>query len=106
DLLLAALAAELPGMTVQGAAAGLYVLLALPRELSERAVLAAARSRGIDLEGGGGEHPQLVIGYANLSDAAVAPAVGAPAAAIAQVRACATPARRAASASAGSGVVH
>jgi GntR family transcriptional regulator / MocR family aminotransferase len=104
DLMLAALAAELPGMTVQGAAAGLYVLLRLPEDLGEQAVLAAARSRGIDLEGGGGEQPELVIGYANLSDAAVGPAVGALAGAIAQAQVAAG-AAGAASASA-RGVVH
>jgi GntR family transcriptional regulator/MocR family aminotransferase len=86
DLLLAALAAELPQMSVRGAAAGLYVVLRLPEQFSERAVLAAARTRGIELEGAGGAQPELVIGYANLSDAAIAPAVGALAAAIVQAQ--------------------
>jgi GntR family transcriptional regulator/MocR family aminotransferase len=80
--LLAALATELPDVTVHGAAAGLYVVLHLPGHLNEDAVLAAARSRGIALEGLGGRTPALVIGYANLTHAAVKPAVAALAASV------------------------
>jgi GntR family transcriptional regulator/MocR family aminotransferase len=82
--LLAALANELPEITVHGAAAGLYVVLHLPDGPGEQAVLAAARSRGISLEGLSGSTPAIVVGYANLSDAAIEPAVAALAAAIAQ----------------------
>jgi GntR family transcriptional regulator/MocR family aminotransferase len=84
DALLAALAAKLPEVTVHGAAAGLYAVLHLPEGLDERAVLAAARSRGIALEGLGAGAPAIVVGYANLTDAAVEPAVAALAASIKQ----------------------
>jgi GntR family transcriptional regulator/MocR family aminotransferase len=80
--LLTALHAELPEVTVQGAAAGLYIVLHLPTGLQERAVLSAARARGIALEGVGGNRQALVVGYANLTDAAIAPAVQALAAAV------------------------
>jgi GntR family transcriptional regulator / MocR family aminotransferase len=84
DALLAALAGKLPEVSVHGAAAGLYVVLHLPDSLSEQAVLAAARSRGIALEGLAGSTPAIVVGYANLTDAAVEPAVAALAASIEQ----------------------
>jgi GntR family transcriptional regulator / MocR family aminotransferase len=75
--LLTALATELPDVTVHGAAAGLYVVLHLPDDLDEHGVLGAARDRGIALEGLGGPTPALVVGYANLSEAAAATAVSA-----------------------------
>jgi GntR family transcriptional regulator / MocR family aminotransferase len=82
DALLAAIAAELPEVSVRGAAAGLYVVLDLPKHLDEQAAIAAARSRGIALEGLGGRTPALVVGYANLSQAAIEPAVAALAASL------------------------
>jgi GntR family transcriptional regulator/MocR family aminotransferase len=75
EALLEALASKLPGMPVSGAAAGLYVVVGLPETVNEQAVLAAARSRGIALEAAGSTSPALVVGYANLSDAAVSQAV-------------------------------
>lgn len=84
EALLAALASHLPAVSVHGAAAGLYVVLHLPKGLDEQAVLAAARSRDIALEGLGAEVPALVVGYANLTDAAIEPAVCALAASIEQ----------------------
>ncbi len=87
DALLAALAATLPELSVHGAAAGLYAVLRLPDGVSEQAVLAAARSRGIALEGLDGSTPAIVLGYANLNDAAIQPAVAALAASIAQASA-------------------
>jgi GntR family transcriptional regulator/MocR family aminotransferase len=84
DALLAALSVELPEVRVRGAAAGLYAALHLPCELDEREVLAAARARGIALEGLGCATPGLVVGYANLSDAAIEPAVAALAASVRQ----------------------
>jgi GntR family transcriptional regulator/MocR family aminotransferase len=84
EALLAAIASQLPKVSVQGAAAGLYVVLRLPEKLSEQAVLAAARSRGIALEGLSADTPALVVGYANLTDAAIAPAIAALAASIEQ----------------------
>lgn len=82
DALLAGIESELPQVSVRGAAAGLYVVLDLPKHLDEQAVIAAARSRGIALEGLGGGAPALVVGYANLTQAAVKPAVAALAASI------------------------
>jgi GntR family transcriptional regulator/MocR family aminotransferase len=86
DELLTALAAKLPDVTVHGAAAGLYVVLHLPDGLAEHAVLAAARSRGIALEGLGTDAPAVVVGYANLTDTAIEPAVTALAASIKQAK--------------------
>jgi GntR family transcriptional regulator/MocR family aminotransferase len=82
NALLAALTAELPEVRVRGAAAGLYAALHLPAHLDEQEVLAAARSRGIALEGLGSATPGLVVGYANLSDATIGPAVAALAASV------------------------
>jgi GntR family transcriptional regulator/MocR family aminotransferase len=75
EALLEALAKDLPEASVSGAAAGLYIMVGLPEGTSEPAVLAAARLRGIALEGAGGSKPALVVGYANLADTAVVPAV-------------------------------
>ncbi|HTA98107.1 MAG TPA: PLP-dependent aminotransferase family protein [Solirubrobacteraceae bacterium] len=82
EVLLEALARELPEARVSGAAAGLYVVVGLPDGISEQAALVAARSRGIALEGVGGPSPAFVLGYANLADAAVVPAVEALAASL------------------------
>jgi GntR family transcriptional regulator/MocR family aminotransferase len=77
DTLLAALATAVPELVVQGAAAGLYAVLRLPPDVNERAVLAAARARGIALEGLGGRPPGLVLGYANLPESGMRLAVEA-----------------------------
>ncbi len=77
EVLLEALAAKLPEARVSGAAAGLYVVVGLPDGLGEQAALDAARARGIAIEGVGGPLPALVLGYANLADVAVAPAIEA-----------------------------
>jgi GntR family transcriptional regulator / MocR family aminotransferase len=82
DALLAELATSLPELTVRGAAAGLYAVLHLPEGTCEHAALTAAHERGIALEGLGGDTPGLVVGYANLTEAAVKPAVAALAASI------------------------
>ena len=82
DALLAELARKLPEVRVRGAAAGLFVVAHLPDGVDEGAVLAAARSVGVSLEGLGAGGPALVIGYANLSEAAVASAVDALAASV------------------------
>jgi hypothetical protein len=50
--------------------------------VSEPAALAAARSRGIVLEGVGGSTPALVVGHANLAEASVVAAVKALAASL------------------------
>lgn len=77
EALLDAFARKFPEASVSGAAAGLYVVVGLPAGVNEQAALGAARSRGIALEGAGGLSPALVVGYANLPDAAVIPAVEA-----------------------------
>ena len=77
DALLGELATQLPEAAVQGAAAGLFVVLGLPDGTDEKAVLTAARARGVTVEGLGGPSPGLVVGYANLSEPAIAPAVQA-----------------------------
>jgi GntR family transcriptional regulator/MocR family aminotransferase len=82
EVLLDELSRKLPEASVSGAAAGLYIVVGLPDGVSERAALTVTRSRGIALEGVGGSSPALVVGYANLADAAVVPAVEALAASI------------------------
>lgn len=86
EALLEALASKLPETSVSGAAAGLYVVVGLPDGVNERATLEAARSRGIAIEGVGGSTPALVLGYANLADAAVVAAVEALAASVLEAR--------------------
>jgi GntR family transcriptional regulator / MocR family aminotransferase len=88
EALLEALARTLPEARVSGAAAGLYVVVGVPDGVDEQAVLAAARARGIALEGAAGPSPALVVGYANLSDAAVGQAVDALAASIRDAQDC------------------
>ncbi len=86
DALLTELRAKLPEVRVRGAAAGLFVVAHLPAGVDEAAVLAAARAAGLALEGLGGETPALVLGYANLSEAAVVSAVDALAASVRAAR--------------------
>lgn len=82
DALLAALAEALPEIEVGGVAAGLHAVLWLPAHLDEAAVLAEAHERGVALDGLGGDRPALVVGYANLAEAAAPRAVAALAAAV------------------------
>jgi GntR family transcriptional regulator/MocR family aminotransferase len=83
DALLEALAHQLPGLEVRGAAAGLFAVLALGAGADERAVVAAALERGVALEPlGAAGRPGLVVGYANLPEAGAAAAVAALAQAI------------------------
>ena len=84
--LLSALRAELPELTVHGAAAGLYAVMELPHELDEAGVLEAARARGLALEGRGTDAPGLVLGYADIDAAAIKPAVSELAASIDDAR--------------------
>jgi GntR family transcriptional regulator/MocR family aminotransferase len=79
DALAAAVAADLPGAAVEGIAAGLHAVVRLPPGADESATVAAAADRGIALEGladffatGISPHPALVLGYANLSEPAIA----------------------------------
>jgi GntR family transcriptional regulator/MocR family aminotransferase len=79
DALVAAVASELPGGAVEGIAAGLHAVVRLPAGCDEAATVAAAAERGIALDGlasffaaGRSPHPALVLGYANLSEPAIA----------------------------------
>ncbi|HEY1687523.1 MAG TPA: PLP-dependent aminotransferase family protein [Solirubrobacteraceae bacterium] len=86
EALLAALQSAFPEAAIRGAAAGLYLVLELPAGIEERHVLDAARRRGIAVAGLGDSEPGLVIGYANLPEPSVAPAVQALSASIAEAR--------------------
>lgn len=81
DLLLAALDRHLPGLAVEGVAAGVHVLLRLPAGVDDTAVVAAAEEAGLRVAAlseltvaprpAGG----LVLGYGRLHESAVEPAV-------------------------------
>lgn len=75
DALRQALASDLPDLPVQGAAAGLFVVLGLPAGTDEQAVMNAAMRNGLAPQSLGGPQPGIVVGYANLSESAAAPAV-------------------------------
>ncbi len=82
DALIEAVARELPGAHVSGVSAGLHALVRLPRAVELQALLAgtAAQSLGIyplnlhRIDPGGGVEA-LVMGYANLSEPAIAEGV-------------------------------
>jgi GntR family transcriptional regulator/MocR family aminotransferase len=83
DALLDAIARQLPGLEVRGAAAGLFAVLPLPADADENAVVAAALAHGVALEPlGAADRRGLVVGYANLPEAGAAAAVAALAQAI------------------------
>jgi GntR family transcriptional regulator/MocR family aminotransferase len=75
DALVQALAEALPEATVCGAAAGLHITLELTDGDNERAILAQARSRRVEIETMGdfrpdaaGSTPALVLGYAQMPE--------------------------------------
>ncbi|MGH2783499.1 MAG: PLP-dependent aminotransferase family protein, partial [Thermoleophilaceae bacterium] len=82
DTLVAALARHLPGCRPAGVAAGLHLLVHLPPDVDEPALLAAARARGIGLAGLS-EHrvepapPALLLGYGRIAEPALEAAVSA-----------------------------
>jgi GntR family transcriptional regulator / MocR family aminotransferase len=83
DALLVSLARHLPDLEVGGAAAGLHVTLALPDRAATDAVLAAAAERGVALFAAAHTtRPLLLVGYANIADAAIEPGVTALAEAV------------------------
>jgi GntR family transcriptional regulator/MocR family aminotransferase len=88
DRLAAALAEHLPGLRVQGVAAGLHVLLELPPDLDDEDVAAAAARRAVRVEPVSRyavalRHPPgLVVGYGRVHESAIEPAVAALAAAV------------------------
>ena len=82
DALVAALATFLPDCAPAGVAAGLHLVVHLSSGTDERAVLEAARSRGLGLAGIS-EHrmrpgpPALLLGYGRIPEPAIEPAVRA-----------------------------
>jgi GntR family transcriptional regulator/MocR family aminotransferase len=89
DLLIEALARDLPDFPVQGAAAGLHVLLRLPDAADDVAVQAIAAERGIGVNPlstmtiSGPVERGLVLGYSRLTVERIDAAVGALAACLA-----------------------
>jgi GntR family transcriptional regulator/MocR family aminotransferase len=88
-----ALARELPDVRVRGIAAGLHAVVELPADVEEQAVVDAARSRGIALEGvcayrvvSAPPPAMLALGYANVAEPAIDRAIATLAEAIASVR--------------------
>ena len=83
DRLVAALGEHLPDNEVGGAAAGLHVTVALAPDADVDAVLARASARGVGVfathHAG---RPLLLVGYANIAEEAIEPAVSALAAAV------------------------
>ncbi|HEY1592727.1 MAG TPA: PLP-dependent aminotransferase family protein [Solirubrobacteraceae bacterium] len=75
--LVSAVAAALPGASVLGAAAGLFTTVLLPAGVDEDALVRAAATRGVGVEGvsadaGAGEgRPGLVLGFGNLGEAEI-----------------------------------
>ena len=83
DRLVAAFGRHLPDAQVGGAAAGLHVTVALAPDADVDAVLARALDRGVAVfatqQAG---RPLLLVGYANIDESAIEPAVRALAAAV------------------------
>jgi GntR family transcriptional regulator/MocR family aminotransferase len=84
EALVAALAAHAPGARLTGLAAGFHAVVRLPDGADEDAVARAAAARGVavyPLSGyrfGVADHPpQLVLGFGNLSEAAIERGVAA-----------------------------
>jgi GntR family transcriptional regulator/MocR family aminotransferase len=77
DALLAALAHALPTWQPHGGAGGLHMVVALPQDVDEPALLAAAARHGVGIEGlelhsyTGDCAPGLVLGHAHLAPAAI-----------------------------------
>jgi GntR family transcriptional regulator / MocR family aminotransferase len=86
-----ALARWLPQAQASGAGAGLYELVALPDDVDEAALLAAAAARGVGMEGlawhrfAHGGPPGVLLGYGNLSEPAIEHGVRLIAEALAEV---------------------
>ncbi len=82
DALIGAVARELPGARVSGVSAGLHALVRLPRAVEPQALLDAARTRSLGLYPlnlhqivPDSDVDALVMGYANLSEPAIAEGV-------------------------------
>jgi GntR family transcriptional regulator/MocR family aminotransferase len=93
DRLVAALQEHLPEGRIEGVAAGLNVLVWLPPDVDEAALIAAAAARGMLLHGLGDSRaypsagpPGLTLGYAAMPTASIGPAVAELAALVAGAR--------------------
>jgi GntR family transcriptional regulator/MocR family aminotransferase len=87
DALIAALARHLPDLHPQGAAAGLHLLVDLPDDVDEGALVRAAESRGVGLDGiaphsARPRRPGVILGYGRIAEPAIEPGVRALAGAI------------------------
>jgi GntR family transcriptional regulator/MocR family aminotransferase len=77
ETLLSALARELPDWRPSGSGSGLYVLVDLPRDVDEPALLTAAARHGVGIEGlslhsyTGECQPGLVVGYGYLAEPSI-----------------------------------
>ncbi len=71
DAVVAALARHLPEARVGGAAAGLHVTVALAPDTDVEAVVARAAQRGVGVFAARHGAPLLLVGYANIADAAI-----------------------------------
>jgi len=82
--LIGALAQHAPGIRLTGLAAGFHAVAHLPAGADEQAVIAAARERGVGLEGMSSFRstratlpPQLVLGFGQVGERAIEPAIAA-----------------------------
>jgi GntR family transcriptional regulator / MocR family aminotransferase len=82
--LMTALARHAPAIRLTGLAAGFHAVAHLPASSGEQAVIAAARERLVGLYGmsdyratPGAAPPQLVLGFGNVSERAIDPAISA-----------------------------
>jgi GntR family transcriptional regulator / MocR family aminotransferase len=83
DALIAALARHLPEAEIGGVAAGLHVAVGLPPGTDVDAISARAAKRGVGvLKAPHADRPLLLVGYANIADAAIEPGVRELAAAV------------------------
>ena len=82
---MAAFARHAPGVRLTGLAAGFHAVAPLPASADEAAVIAAARRRRVGLYGIGEYRgmadatapPALAIGFGNVGERAIAPAIAA-----------------------------
>jgi GntR family transcriptional regulator / MocR family aminotransferase len=87
DTLIEALARDLPELRLHGAAAGLHLLVDLPPDVDEDALVAAAGARGVGLDGlaphtARPHGPAVILGYGRIADPAIESGVRALAAAV------------------------
>jgi GntR family transcriptional regulator / MocR family aminotransferase len=84
EVLVESLARHAPGIRLTGLAAGFHAVAHLPEGVDEPAVVAAARERSIGLRGmseqragGATTPPQLVLGFGNINERAIATGIAA-----------------------------